>query len=510
MSRRKREGRRPRPEGGSSVSQLPRRSFINPYPPLEFISADEVQLIHGTALRVVAELGLEFMHEGAMKLMQSHGADVNFDTGLVRMDAEMLMEWVAKAPSTFQVFARNPENNITLGGNHINFAPVSGPPNVSCLDKGRRPGSYEDQCNLIKLGQSLNVLSTTGGNPIEAIDLPAESRHLDLYLSKILFTDRTWGATAIGSERVEDALEMVAIGRGISRQDLKDQPSLTSVINVNSPRKMDLEMTAGLIKMTENGQPCIVTPFTLAGAMSPITIPGAIAQQSAEALMVIALTQMVRPGSPVIFGGFTSNVDMKSGAPAFGTPEYVHGIVIGAQMARFYGVPYRSSNVNASNAVDAQATYESMMSLWAAIMSHTHMINHATGWMEGGLTASYEKYILDAEMLQGLTRVLERPVINEETLAFDAIRAVEPGGHYFGTEHTLARFESAFYAPILSDWRNFEKWQEDGAHDATQRANGIWKDLLKNFVAPPIDDEIRQKLEAYVARRKAEIINNAA
>jgi trimethylamine--corrinoid protein Co-methyltransferase len=479
--------------------------IINPYPPLEFISAEEVGLIHQTALRIVSELGLEFMHEGAMRLMQSHGAKVNFDTGIVRMDAEKLMQWVNEAPSKFQVFARNTENNITLGGNFINFAPVAGPPNVSCLDKGRRPGSYEDQKNLIKLGQSLNILSTTGGSPVEAIDLPAESRHLDLYLSKILLTDRIWGATAIGSERVEDALAMVAISRGVSREELKNQPSLTTVINVNSPRKMDTEMTAGLMAMAENGQPCIVTPFTLSGAMSPITIPGAIAQQAAEALLVIALTQMVRPGCPVIFGGFTSNVDMKSGSPAFGTPEYVHGIVIGAQMARFYGIPYRSSNVNASNAVDAQATYESMMSLWAAIMSHTHMINHATGWLEGGLTASYEKYILDAEMLQGLTQVLNRPEISEETLAFDDIRAVEPGGHYFDTEHTQSRFASAFYAPMLSDWRNFESWQEDGAQDASRRANGIWKALLNNFVAPPIDNEVRQKLETYVEKRKAEM-----
>jgi trimethylamine--corrinoid protein Co-methyltransferase len=461
--------------------------------------------IHQTAMRIIQDLGVVFMDNEAQEILRHNGADID-SKGTVRLDPENLMHWINKCPSTFQLYARNPERNVIIGGNNIQLAPVGGPPNISDLDKGRRAGTFEDQCTLIKLGQKLNVLTLSGAAPVEAMDLPAETRHLDFYHAQITLTDRVWNARAIGTERVVDALEMVAIARGINRQQLKHEPSLLSVVNVNSPRIMDSEMLRGLMEMVRNGQPCIVTPFTLAGAMSPITLAGSLAQQTAEALLVIAFTQMINPGCPVVFGGFTSNVDMKSGAPAFGTPEYAQAILIGGQLARRYGLPYRSSNVNASNSVDAQATYETMMSLWAAFMAHANIINHATGWLEGGLTASLEKYILDTEILQNLKQLLIPPKVDEDSLAFDAIRAIPPGGHHLGSEHTMARFKTAFYTPILSNWQNFESWQEDGATSATQRANGVWKALLEEYRPPPLDPAIAQRLDEYMARRKAQII----
>ncbi len=509
MSRRKHSSRRRGSNSTTQILQLPRSNIVNNFQPLEILDSESLEKIHRTAMRIVEDLGVVFLNEETLKILRHNGASID-DAGTVRLDAETLMHWVDKCPSSFRLHARNPERDVTIGGNNIHLAPVSGPPNISDLDNGRRMGTYEDQCNLIKLGQSLNVLSLGGASPVEATNLPAETRHLDLYHAQITLTDRAWNARAIGAERVTDALEMVAIARGIERQQLKHEPSLLSVVNVNSPRLMDGEMLTGLMEMVRNGQPCIITPFTLAGAMSPVTLAGALAQQTAEALLVIAFTQMINPGCPVVFGGFTSNVDMKSGAPAFGTPEYAQAILIGGQLARRYGLPYRTSNVNASNAVDAQATYETTMSLWAAMMAHANIINHATGWLEGGLTASMEKYILDVEILQNLKQLLIPPVVDDDSLAFEAIRAVPPGGHHLGSEHTLARFKTAFYAPILSDWQNYESWQGDGAKTATERANPIWKALLAEYNPPPLDPAIHKRLDEYVTMRKQQVTTSAA
>jgi trimethylamine--corrinoid protein Co-methyltransferase len=382
---------------------------------------------------------------------------------------------------------------------------VGGPPNVSDLDRGRRPGSFEAQCDLIRLHQSLNVLHLAGATPVEAIDLPAESRHLDFYRAQITLSDRAWNARGIGRQRVEDALEMVTLARGRQRADLFAEPSLLTVINVNSPRRVDNELLAGLMAMAENGQAVIVTPFTLAGAMSPVTIAGSLAQQTAEALGVIAFTQMVRPGAPVIFGGFTSNVDMKSGAPAFGTPEYVRAVIIGGQVARRWKLRYRSSNVTSSNTVDVQAATESMMSIWAAIMSHANLVLHATGWLEGGLTASFEKSIIDADMIAGMCAWLQPLDISAAALGYEAIAATPPGGHFFGADHTLARFETAFHHSMTADLRPFQTWAEDSARTATDRANRIWKSLLENYEPPPLDPNAAQQINAFVERRKGEI-----
>jgi trimethylamine--corrinoid protein Co-methyltransferase len=382
---------------------------------------------------------------------------------------------------------------------------VAGPPNVHDCERGRRSGNYRDYCELVSLAQSLNIIHAIGNQPVAPIELPAHNRHLDCYLANLTYADRVYHCSAIGDERALDGIDMAAIAQGKERQEIIDQPAVITIISVNSPRRFDQAMSEGLMTMSEWGQAVVVTPFTLMGAMAPVTMAAALSQQNAEALAGIALTQITRPGAPAIYGGFTSNVDMKSGAPAFGTPENVRATLAGGQLARRYNLPYRSSNASASNVVDAQAAYESEMSIWAAVMAHANMVYHGAGWMEGGLTASFEKVVLDAEMLQMMAEVVKPVLVDEDSLGFEAIKGVPSGGHFFGAAHTLARYENAFYHPFISDWRNYESWEEAGGEDATQRATRIWKQLLQSYQKPPMDPGIREALDAFVARRKGEI-----
>jgi trimethylamine--corrinoid protein Co-methyltransferase len=278
-----------------------------------------------------------------------------------------------------------------------------------------------------------------------------------------------------------------------------------TIVNTNSPLRLDGPMSEGLIAMAEAGQPVVATPFTLAGAMAPATLAGALAQQHAEALVMVALAQVVRPGTPMVYGGFTSNVDMRTGSPAFGTPEYVQGQLATGQLARRISLPWRTSNVTGAAVVDAQATYESGMSIWGAVLGGASLLYQGAGWLEGGLTASFEKLILDAELLQQMAQVLSPPVVDDDALGLESIAEVGPGGHFFGSSHTLARYETAFYQPMLSDWRNFETWAEDGARTATERANRIWKQLLAGYEPPVMEPGRREALDAFVERRKREI-----
>ncbi|MGQ0676669.1 MAG: trimethylamine methyltransferase family protein [Rhodospirillales bacterium] len=496
---------RRRAEASHGVVQPPWAPIRNPLPPLALLDEEGLARLDDTALRVLEELGVEFLSDPALEVFEKAGCKVDRSSRLVRFDREMLREVVRRAPRQFCIHARNADRSIVLGDNSINVGPVGSPPNVSDLDRGRRPGTFEDQCNLIKLHQSLTCVHHSGGTPVEALDLPPESRHLDLYRAHTVYSDRGFMARAIGRERITDAIEIACMARGVSKEQLAAEPSLLTVINVNSPRRVDKELIAGLMAMTEHGQPCIVTPFTLAGAMSPVTIAGALAQQTAEALAVMALIQLLRPGIAMVFGGFTSNVDMKSGAPAFGTPEYVRATIIGGQIARRWGLPYRSSNVNAANCVDAQSTYESAMSIWACMLSHTSFMHHGTGWLEGGLVASFEKTIVDAEMIHQMRAWLEPLDMSDDALAFDALKEVAPGGHFFGAAHTMARYEKAFYRPIISDWRNFQSWVEAGSLTATQRANTVWKRLLESYVEPPLDAGRKAAIDDFVTRRKIEI-----
>lgn len=503
MSRELSRQRARRQDAGSR--QAPWRRLANPYRPIEVLSADELEAIHTASLDLLEKHGLEILSDGALGRMKAAGADVDRSTRMVRFDRGLILEWIAKAPETFTLTSRNPARSVTFGGNNIAFGSVGGPPNVADLDRGRRPGTYADLCDMVRLIQSIEAVHVLGGIAIAPIDMDAETRHLDCVHAFITLTDKVWHGSGLGRVRADDCIDMMCIARGVDRDRLRAEPSLLSTINANSPRRYDGPMLDGLEALAEAGQAVSVTPFTLLGAMSPVTIAGALVQQNAEALAGIAYVQMVNAGCPVFYGGFTSNVDMKTGAPAFGTPEYAKAVIAGGQLARRYRLPYRSSNVNASNMPDAQSAYESEMSIWAAVMGHTNLVHHGVGWLEGGLTASFEKVILDAEMLQMMAAFMDRIAVDTDSLAVEAIASVPPGGHFFGAAHTLARYETAFYRPLLSDWRNFETWREAGALDATQRANLIWKDMLRTYTPPPLDPAIDEELKAFMARRKTEI-----
>jgi trimethylamine--corrinoid protein Co-methyltransferase len=334
------------------------------------------------------------------------------------------------------------------------------------------------------------------------MDLAPETRHLDLCLSLIRLLDKNWQGTALGRERASDCIDMVAMALGTDRDGLAEHPALLAIVNTNTPLTLDTPMTEGLLELAGAGQAVCVTPFTLAGAMAPATLAGALAVQNAEMLAVGALVQLVRPGAPMMYGSFTTNVDMRSGSPAFGTPEYTKAAQASGQLARRYGLPFRSSNTTAANTVDAQAAYESSMSLWGAVMGGANLVNHAAGWLEGGLTASYEKLIIDAEMLQMMAEYLRPIEVDDASLGLAAIDAVGPGGHFFASPHTLERYETAFYSPLVSDWRNFETWAESGSLDARERAHLIWRRLLDESDTPPLDASIDAELVEFVALRK--------
>ena len=499
-----RERGRKRRARGDGLKQLSRRAIVNPYDPIEVLDDAQIERIHEASLEVLETLGMEITSPSARDILAAAGADVDHASHRVRFDRELVLEYIAHAPAEFTIYARNPANNVTFGGNRIVFTPVSSAPNCSDEDRGRRPGTYRDFANFLRLAQSLNIIQLIGGYPVEPLDLPVPTRHLDCYYGFITLTDMAWRTYALSTQRCIDGIAMNCIARGITRDELARRPGLFTMINTNSPLLLDGAMADGIIEMARAGQAVAITPFTLAGAMAPITLAGALTQQNAEALAVIAFTQMVAPGTPVMYGGFTSNVDMKSGAPAFGTPEQAMATLAGGQLARLYRIPYRSSNVNASNAVDAQAAYESGMSLWSAVMGHASMIHHGAGWLEGGLCASFEKMIIDAEMLQMMAAFMEPIEVNDATLGLEAMAEAGPGGHFFGTKHTLERYETAFYAPMVSDWRNFETWEEGGSLTATQRANGIWKQMLEDYQQPPLDAAIDEELKAFIAKRKEE------
>jgi trimethylamine--corrinoid protein Co-methyltransferase len=502
MQREQRQRRERRTVGG--VKQLPWRTHRNPYQPIQILTEEQIERVHDASMRILEEFGIEFLDAQARERAVAKGAELVSGTQRLRFDRNMVAEYVAKAPAEFTLHARVPERNLTFGGNHVNFGSVASAPNVSDLDNGRRPGNFTDYCNLLRLTQSLNVVQFIGGYPVEPADVPPSTRHLDAHYAAITLTDRIWHPYSLGRERILDAVEMIAIARGISKEQLAKEPSLFSIVNSNSPLRLDIPMLQGLMAMAEHGQPVVLTPFTLSGAMAPATIAGALALQNAEALAGLCFIQMINPGVPCVYGGFTSNVDMKTGAPAFGTPEYTRAALAGGQLARRYRLPYRSSNACAANAVDAQAAYESEMSLWGAVMGHANLILHSAGWMEGGLVASFEKMVVDAEMIQGMTEFMRPLEVSDATLAVDAIKEVGPGGHFFGSPHTMERYETAFYAPLVSDWRNFETWRQAGAIQAAQHANAIWKQLLAEYAPPPLDPAIDEALKDYVARRKAE------
>ncbi len=504
-ARRRRSVLKQRENPADTIPQLPWRSVENVYPPLKILSDDQVEDIHLTSMRILEELGVEVNSPRALEVFRKAGAQVDDATMTVRLDRGLVESAVATAPSRFTLTPRNPDRRIMLGGNSVNFGLVAGPPNVHDRVRGRRTGNYRDYCDFIRLAHYFNAIQLIGNQVVAPVDLPANSRHLDTYRANIVLSDLVFHCTAIGRGRALDGIKMMAISRGLTLKELAQDPGVVTIISVNSPRKLDDAMADGLMAMVEHGQAVAVTPFTLMGAMTPVTLAAGLAQQNAEALFGITLAQLVRPGAPVLYGSYTSNVDMRSGAPAFGTPENTKANLASGQLARRYGLPYRASNTNASNTADAQSVYETQMALWGAILGHTNLVYHAAGWLEGGLTASFEKLVLDVEMIQHMMEFLKPIEVNEAELGFDAIKGVPTGGHFFGEPHTMERYETAFYQPLVSDWQNYENWELAGSLSATERATGIWQQALKDYEEPAMDAAIVEELDAYIAKRREEI-----
>ena len=508
LSRRKRGGGRAgnaARRGGAVIEQMPWRLPINVDRPTEPLSEEGVAAIHEGAMRILEEIGVAFLNEEALEILREAGCSVDGD--VVRMDREFVMEMVGKAPSQFTITPRNPDREIIMGGKYMLFGNVSSPPNYWDMSIGRKVAGTREMCaNMLKLTQYFNCIHFAGGYPVEPVDIHASVRHLDVLYDKLTLTDKVMHAYSLGAERVEDVMEMVRIAGGLSHEEFEAKPHMYTNINSTSPLKHDHPMIDGCLRLVRRGQAVIVTPFTLAGAMAPVTMAGAVAQSIAEALCAIALFQYVRPGCPCGIGTFTSNVDMKSGAPAFGTPEYMRATQMTGQLARFYGLPMRSSGVCAANVPDGQAMWETSNSLWAAVQSGTNMVYHAAGWLEGGLIASPEKFIMDCEILQQIQRYMEPEIFatGPDEIALDAIKSVGNAGHFFGTQHTQDRYTTAVYQPFLSDWKNYEGWEAAGAVWTPERAHALFKLIIENFEEPPMDVAIREELAAFVARRKEE------
>ncbi|NOZ72282.1 MAG: trimethylamine methyltransferase family protein [Chloroflexi bacterium] len=505
--RARRRGHRSRLRQASSI---PTWNFEQPrvkQNPLTVLSEEDILQIHEASMTILEEIGIRWLDEETLDLWEKAGARVDHKQKHTWLDRGLVMELVAKAPSSFTWRARNPQHNLHIGDNVVTFAAASGMVNISDLEGGRRPGTVRDYENILKLTQMCDIIHLEAAGCVAMHDVPVWEQHLRRELLGYTLTDKAKWTFIHGRLISQDVLRMARI---IFADDLTSGgPVIGGVANVNSPLVYDKRMLGGLITMARAGQVVIVTPFVLAGAMSPITLAAAAAQQNAEALAGIALTQLVRPGAPVLYGAFLTNADMKTGGPAFGSPEAALAIAMGAQMARFYHLPHRGNGALASaNITDAQAAYESLWTLWPSILSHTNILIHAAGWLEDGLTFSLEKFVIDVENLGMMQRFLQGVTVDEETLALDSIAEVGPGGHHFGTAHTQARFHNAHYAPILTDHHNFGTWQAAGATDARQRALPIWKQWLQAYEAPPLDATVREALESYVEKRRRELVGS--
>lgn len=501
----RRQGRSLRDEKVVAVKQLPFSQLKNSHPPLKVISDDQVEKIHQAAMEILENVGIKILNPTAREILKLGGFSVIEEDQKVHFDRDGVMELVALAPSKVSVRGRDPAKRVVMGDGNIAFVAVGGPPFVSDLERGRRPGNHADMCDFIRLTQMLNILHIEGGCSVEPCDLPASTRHLDFYLACCTLTDKPWKPLSVGRDRARDALEMAKILFGESEESLASDPVFFVNTNTNTPLVLDEEISLGLIEFAKAGQVICVTPFALSGAMAPVTLAGALALQTAETLAACALVQLIRPGCPYVYGAFASNVDMRTGSPAFGTPEYALAAQASGQIARRYGLPWRSSNVNASNAPDAQAAYEAQMSLWSSVTGHASVLNQGAGWLEGGLVASFEKLIIDAEMLQMMAVWMKGLAVEAEDLGLEAVCEVGPGGHFFGAAHTLQRYATAFYSPLLSDWSNFENWTDKGSNDAASRAHLLWKKMLNSYEAPGLDPGTEEALRAFVRRRKEEI-----
>ncbi len=483
--------------------------FVNTQPRYEILSQEAMAKLDKGWRRLLTEVGIEFRDQRALDLFAAHGQKVEGD--VVFLDPEFVLEQVAKAPSGFDMQARNPANNVHVGGDHMVFSTTYGSPFVRRGDY-RGDGTIKDYRDFLKLAQQFPTLDSAGGVVVEPNDLPLDSRHLDMVYSLQTLTDKIYMGSVITGGNAEDTLNMSSIlfgaGKGAEygRQSIEETPAVINIISCNSPLRWDDRMLEALFVYANAGQPVILTPFILLGAMSPVTIPAALVQQIAETLSGVALTQLIRPGTPVVFGSFLSTIDMRTGSPTFGTPESSIGLFASGQIARHFNLPFRSGGTLATSQVtDVQSGYEAALTMMPTFLAGTNFVMHTAGWLEAGLVASFEKFIVDMEIQQMLEVTFKPLEIDEGSIGFDAHQEVGHGGHFLGAAHTMERFRTCFYTPLLSSSENFERWTRNGGLDATARATKIYTDMLEAYEPPPIDDAIREELEEYVIRRRREL-----
>jgi trimethylamine--corrinoid protein Co-methyltransferase len=467
------------------------------------VDEETLELIHQTSLKILSEIGIAFYDDESLAILKEHGADVD-DDSIVRFDPELIEEYIAKAPGQFTQLARNPDNNVVMGGEYVCFSPVYGPPFVVDMDRGRRESTLADFQNFVRLAQMSPYMHHSGGTIVEATDEPVDTRHLDMIYSHVKYGDKAFMGSVTSAENAADSVAMAELLFGAAA--IQENPALLSLINISSPRRLDDRMLGALKVYARAGQATIITPFVLSGAMAPVSVAGTVAQLNAEVLAGIAFAQMCRAGAPVVYGSFQTTVDLQSGAPVFGAPESQLSLYISAQMARRYALPFRSGGMFASSKIaDGQAGYESVMSMLPAVMARVNFILHAAGWLENGLAAGYEKFVLDCELLGMYQKYLEGVDFSEEAFAMESIRTVEPGGHHLGTDHTLRNFRTAFYRAELFDYNSAEQWAIDGSLDANQRANAKFKQLLRDYEPPELEPALEEALLDYMAQRKAGI-----
>jgi len=482
-----------------SALQHPR----NPYGTARALSDDEVAHIHLAALQQLQHHGMRVLLPEARALFAAAGAEVDGDSMMVRVETGLAQALLNMAPAQFTLHARNPEHSVLVGGDSVAFLPVGGPPYAHDRRRGRRPGTLSDYTELTRLTQCCDVLHSNAPT-VEAQDVPLQERHLRTVHVALTDSDKPVCLYARGRAAVADQLELVRIGHALDSDAFASQVHTWTNINTNSPWQLDVPMCLGIIDLARAGQMVIMTPFTLAGAMAPVTLAGALLLQHTEAIASICLAQIARPGAPVVYGAFTSNVEMRSGSPAFGSPEAMRAAIASGQLARHIGVPWRSQAASTSLVPDAQAAYETMVSLTGALLGGANIVLHAAGWQEGGLVASYEKFVLDVEALEVVAEGLRPVLVDDSELALEALADVGPGGHFFGTAHTMQRYETAFYEPTVFTRQSIGQWEDSGSVDAFGRAEHRWQKWLDEYVPPPMDAAVRAELDEYLHRRIAE------
>ena len=476
--------------------------FENRMPRYEILSQESMATLTQGWRRIVSEIGIEFMSPWAIDVLRDAGQSVEGEN--VKFDPDWILKQIALAPSEFNLRARNPKNNVHIGGNSMVFGGVYGPPFVREGDV-RRDATFNDYENFCKLAQSFDALDSVGGVVCEPNDLSLDSRHLDMAYAAATLTDKFFMGNVVTAENAKDVIRIAEIIHG-GRTAIEETPALISLVNCNSPLRWDDRMLDSLREYVLAGQPVVVTPFLLMGAMSPVTIPATLAQQIAEALTGIALAQTLRPGCPIVFGSFLSNIDMQSGSPQFGTPESGIGLLCTGQIARSFNLPFRGGGgLNSSQTVDAQSAYQTMMTMMPTFLSGTNWVMHTAGWLEGGLVSCYEKFVLDIEILQSLMTEFTPLEFTLESLAFDAHLEVGHGGHFLGAAHTMERFRDCFYRPFLTNSDNYERWTRLGGRDTKARASEIYKKKLEDYVAPEIDASMLSELNEFVAMRKSQL-----